>query len=161
MGEKLQVGTSGVETGPVRGMKGALTTTFMVGDPKGDRATPHQLMAHNRLELLRPREPKASNPAELEEFITIEYSTRLFKIRGNRAALDKIQSLGRRGELDHIEASSGVDPEKAEELSEPVVYSVELIEKGAKKPADSSQQKVHDGGNRPGFVPKPQPSGRN
>jgi len=113
---------------PITTRRSTLTTAYVVRDKNGGQ-TLIQLFSKDFVRLTREWQPKVSNPAEWEEFVTIEYKTDCFKIRGNREALDRLVLSETSGELGLVQLSEGADPDQAENSRRPVVYSLELVPK--------------------------------
>jgi len=139
MGEPLSATGRGSAPDPIKYRKGeARKITFVFRDQPG-RQRRIQLVCHNFVELIRSRQRKASNEAETEGVITVEYTSRLIKIRGNKEALDRIESLEDCCHLSRVQLSEGADPDNDEGKLAPVVYSVELVKKDDPKVALQSE----------------------
>ena len=122
----------GIEDKPIQSRRSTRKTTFVIPG-RGGKQLRFQLSAHNFVELLRFWNPKPENPAESEEVITIEYTSKVFRIRGNKEALDRLEQIECSCELFLVQQSKGADPDRDGDLSEPVVYGIDLIPKAGGK----------------------------
>jgi len=136
MGELIP--TAGSQQGPIRFRKENCRHVIFVFGKGTERRIE---LAHSLfIERVIARHPKKENQAELEDVTLFRFTTRYIKVRGNKAAMDRLERYTFDSILSHVQQREGVNPAEDENKNEPVVYSVELIEEPASKPAKGEQK---------------------